>query len=61
MLQDNKEDKIWQISQMYDLYAKCQMCLVVPGGLLRLAELSDTTCWADRAWTLQEAAAPAGD
>lgn len=60
MLQNNKQDKAWQIQHMYELYAKCQMCLVVPGGLVRLAELTDTTCWADRAWTLQEAAAPQG-
>lgn len=58
IIQDNKDDKNWQIQRMFEVYASCEVCLVVPGGLVRLAGLAETTSWADRAWTLQEAVAP---
>ncbi|KAF7333543.1 hypothetical protein MSAN_00132700 [Mycena sanguinolenta] len=58
ILQANKRDKTWQIQRMYQIYKRCGVCLVLPGGLVRLARLDDSTSWIDRAWTLQEALAP---
>ena len=57
MIQSNKSDKIWQITHMFTMYAHANPCLVLPGGLVRLAHLNEPTRWIDRAWTLQEAAA----
>ena len=61
ILQDSKQDKIWQIHHMFRVYKNCSVCLVFPGGLVRLARLDDSTTWIDRAWTLQEAAAPGAE
>ncbi|KAH6890291.1 hypothetical protein B0T10DRAFT_485478 [Thelonectria olida] len=58
IIQGNETDKGWQMQRMYDIYKSCAKCLVVPGGLLRLAELPEETSWIHRAWTLQEAIAP---
>ncbi|KAK0490338.1 hypothetical protein IW261DRAFT_1555480 [Armillaria novae-zelandiae] len=58
ILQTSKRDKNWQIQRMYRIYSACDICLVLPGGLVRLARLAEPTSWADRAWTLQEAVAP---
>ncbi|PBK61041.1 hypothetical protein ARMSODRAFT_1090021 [Armillaria solidipes] len=58
VLQTSKADKNWQIQRMYRIYSACNLCLVLPGGLVRLAGLVEPTLWADRAWTLQEASAP---
>ncbi|KAI0765278.1 hypothetical protein C8Q74DRAFT_1371105 [Fomes fomentarius] len=58
IMQSSKVDKIWQIQRMFYLYRCCTICLVFPGGLVRLARLDDTTSWIDRAWTLQEAVVP---
>ncbi|PBK65620.1 hypothetical protein ARMSODRAFT_1006487 [Armillaria solidipes] len=58
ILQTSKRDKNWQIQRMYRIYSACDICLVLPGGLVRLAGLAEPTSWADRAWTLQEAVAP---
>ncbi|KDQ10577.1 hypothetical protein BOTBODRAFT_178061 [Botryobasidium botryosum FD-172 SS1] len=58
ILQTRKDDKNWQIQRMFRIYSRCDPCLVLPGGLVRLAALSDPTTWIDRAWTLQEALAP---
>lgn len=58
ILQSRKDDKNWQIQRMFRIYARCDPCLILPGGLVRLAGLSEPTSWADRAWTLQEACAP---
>jgi len=58
ILQASKQDKVWQIQRMYHVYERCTVCLVFPGGLVRLARLDDSTTWIDRAWTLQEAVAP---
>lgn len=58
ILQASKEDKSWQIQHMFQIYKHCNVCLVFPGGLVRLASFDDSTTWIDRAWTLQEAAAP---
>lgn len=60
MLQSSKEDKVWQIERMYTIYVHCNPCLVLPGGLVRLARPDEPTTWLDRAWTLQEAAASLG-
>ncbi|PCH33353.1 hypothetical protein WOLCODRAFT_141610 [Wolfiporia cocos MD-104 SS10] len=57
LLQTNKIDKAWQIQRMYQIYKLCNPCLVFPGGLVRLANLSEPTTWIYRAWTLQEVVA----
>ncbi|ESK92624.1 hypothetical protein Moror_4337 [Moniliophthora roreri MCA 2997] len=54
---DNK-DKAWQISRMCDVYRRCQLCIIIPGGLQRLIGLDEETPWATRMWTLQEALVP---
>ncbi|KAK7043016.1 hypothetical protein VNI00_008754 [Paramarasmius palmivorus] len=58
ILQGDKKDKNWQIQRMFHVYKQCCVCLVFPGGLVRLAKLDDSTTWIDRAWTLQETVAP---
>ncbi|CAL1705981.1 unnamed protein product [Somion occarium] len=55
ILQTSKRDKLWQIGRMFEIYEGCQECVVLPGGLQRLASVFDETSWADRAWTYQEA------
>lgn len=55
IMQTSKRDKSWQISRMYDIYADSQECVVLPGGLQRLASVFEETNWAERAWTYQEA------
>ncbi|KAH6638471.1 hypothetical protein C7974DRAFT_451867 [Boeremia exigua] len=50
--------KTWQISNMFDVYQQCKVCLVLPGGLAGLARLTEETPWIHRAWTLQESLAP---
>ena len=56
--QEDKEDKNWQIKNMYDIYKKCALCLVLPGGIKRIAGFEERSTWAKRAWTLQEALVP---
>jgi len=58
IIQTNREDKAWQIQQMYHVYASCKECFVLPGGTRRLASLEEPTMWIHRGWTLQEAVAP---
>ncbi|KAL0564501.1 hypothetical protein V5O48_017545 [Marasmius crinis-equi] len=58
ILQTSKPDKIWQITRMYSIYAHCEICCVLPGGIRRLVRLGERTSWIDRGWTLQEAIAP---
>ena len=58
IMQKHKGDKRWQIKQMFNIYHKCKVCIVIPGGLQRLATLEEETSWVDRAWTLQEVTAP---
>ncbi|KAL0062970.1 hypothetical protein AAF712_010101 [Marasmius tenuissimus] len=57
IIQSDKSDKAWQIMQMFSIY-KESTCIIVPGGVGRLAFSNDETTWMDRAWTLQEALAP---
>ena len=57
IMQTSKPDKRWQIQRMFTVYVHANPCLVLPGGLVRLAHLDEPTTWVDRAWTLQEAAA----
>lgn len=57
MIQSSRPDKVWQIENMYSIYLHADPCLVFPGGLVRLAHITDPTTWIDRAWTLQEATA----
>ncbi len=49
ILQTSKADKNWQIQRIYRIYSACNLCLVLPGGLVRLAGLAEPTLWADRA------------
>lgn len=58
IIQNDDEDKGWQISNMFDIYKHCKQCLILPGGLSRLVPLTEPTSWIHRAWTLQEAVAP---
>lgn len=51
-------DKRWQIHQMCDVYKHCRICIVLPGGLQRLTDISEETSWMMRMWTLQEAIVP---
>jgi len=54
ILQNNSDDKAWQIRQMFNIYKSCALCIVLPGGLRRLAEYDEDTSWMQRSWTLQE-------
>ncbi|KAF1848979.1 uncharacterized protein K460DRAFT_275963 [Cucurbitaria berberidis CBS 394.84] len=58
IIQNDDEDKSWQIQNMFDIYEYCKQCLILPGGLSRLVPLTEPTSWIHRAWTLQEAVAP---
>ena len=58
IIQTDKEDKAWQIARMYLIYASCEMCCILPGGIRRLVSLEEETSWVHRGWTLQEAVVP---
>lgn len=58
VLQNNHDDKSWQIGHMYKVYKNCTLCIILPGGIRRLAFLKEETDWSNRAWTLQEVLAP---
>lgn len=58
IVQTNKSDKNLQISHMHRIYKCCTQCLILPGGIQRLARLDEETSWASRAWTLQECLVP---
>jgi len=58
IMQTNRDDKAWQISNMFNIYASCSHCLIIPGGVRRLVHLDEQTDWIHRAWTLQEAVVP---
>ncbi|KAI5248181.1 hypothetical protein E4T43_01502 [Aureobasidium subglaciale] len=58
IMQTSKIDKVWQITNMYDIYQCCKRCIILPGGLSRLSTLFEPCPWMTRAWTLQEALAP---
>ena len=60
ILQVDREDKAWQIRQMKPIYQGCEVCIVVPGGLNRLARfrLREQGQWHTRRWTLQECVLP---
>ncbi|KAH6622269.1 hypothetical protein C7974DRAFT_397989 [Boeremia exigua] len=58
ILQSNKEDKKWQIRNMYGIYKSCKSCIVLAGGLHYLVPLQTATAWIHRSWTLQECLAP---
>ncbi|THV00739.1 hypothetical protein K435DRAFT_854512 [Dendrothele bispora CBS 962.96] len=60
IIQSDRNDKAWQIMQMFNIY-KESTCIILPGGVGRLAFSDDDTTWMDRAWTLQEALAPNRD
>ncbi|KAK0470801.1 hypothetical protein IW261DRAFT_1672246, partial [Armillaria novae-zelandiae] len=58
IMQTNKQDKWWQIREMYRLYCFATVCVVIPGGLRFLVSFSEETEWIHRGWTLQEVVAP---
>lgn len=58
ILQTSRDDKIWQIQHMQDIYKFCSRCFILPGGLSWLCQLEEETAWLHRAWTLQESASP---
>lgn len=58
ILQTDKQDKAWQITHMYEIYKRCMVCVVLPGGIRRLVRLDEETGWIHRGWTLQETLAP---
>ncbi|KAI0823461.1 hypothetical protein BC628DRAFT_1411509 [Trametes gibbosa] len=58
IMQTSKEDKGWQIQQMYNVYQRCAVCFILPAGVNRLVTLDEDTAWIHRAWTLQEVLAP---
>lgn len=55
IIQTSRCDKDWQIERMYSIYKNCEQCIVLPGGLQRLASIYEETTWVARAWTYQEA------
>lgn len=55
--QDNKE-KPWQLHRMHRIYQQCDLCVILPNGLQRIASLDEETPWITRMWTLQEAVLP---
>ncbi|KAK7680860.1 hypothetical protein QCA50_016170 [Cerrena zonata] len=60
--QGDPDDREWQIQRMYTIFKRSQLCIVVPGGLQRLANVYEETPWISRAWTLLEVmAAPKAD
>ena len=58
IIQNNRQDKDWQIKHMYNVYKSCRLCIVVAGGVQRLVRLDEETSWIHRSWTLQEVLAP---
>ncbi|KAL7958583.1 hypothetical protein V8C34DRAFT_282685 [Trichoderma compactum] len=58
IMQTSKRDKMWQIQEMYRIYAFAIVSIVIPGGLRALVPLTEETQWINRAWTLQEVVAP---
>jgi hypothetical protein len=50
IVQNDPEDKAWQIQRMFEIYKHCKQCLVLPGGLSRLVPLDEPTSWMHRAW-----------
>ncbi|EMD41235.1 hypothetical protein CERSUDRAFT_69838 [Gelatoporia subvermispora B] len=58
IMQTSKQDKRWQIREMYRMYLFSTLSIVVPGGLRRLVPLVEDTQWIHRGWTLQEVLAP---
>ncbi|KAG7088529.1 hypothetical protein E1B28_012512 [Marasmius oreades] len=58
LLQTDKSDKSWQISNMHKIYKSCMVCVVLPGGIRGLVKLDEETAWIHRGWTLQEALMP---
>ncbi|KAF9259365.1 hypothetical protein L218DRAFT_1059191 [Marasmius fiardii PR-910] len=58
IMQTSKEDKKWQIRNMYNIYKSCEVCLVLPAGLQHIVSLQTETPWIHRSWTLQESLVP---
>lgn len=60
ILQTNPEDKAWQIQNMFLIYENCEVCIVLPAGLQRMARPRrlEACSWCTRRWTLQEAILP---
>ncbi|KAK5654569.1 hypothetical protein OQA88_7198 [Cercophora sp. LCS_1] len=58
IMQICKQDKQWQIREMYRVYTFAAVCIVIPGGLRSLVPFGEETQWIHRSWTLQEVVAP---
>ncbi|OCH87346.1 hypothetical protein OBBRIDRAFT_889859 [Obba rivulosa] len=58
IMQTTREDKGWQMSQMFRIYKSCKACIILPSGIRGLAHLDEGTTWLHRGWTLQEVMAP---
>jgi Heterokaryon incompatibility protein (HET) len=58
IIQNNAEDKDFQLAIMGGIYRHSTSCFVLPGGLGKLAGLYDATTWIYRSWTLPEALLP---
>ncbi|KAK0442185.1 hypothetical protein EV421DRAFT_1809887 [Armillaria borealis] len=58
IMQTSKDDKRWQIKEMYRMYQSCSVCVVLAGRLQYMMSLEEETAWIHRGWTLQEALAP---
>ncbi|KAG1742321.1 heterokaryon incompatibility protein-domain-containing protein [Suillus paluster] len=58
IMQTNREDKNWQIKQMSKMYKRCNICVVLPGGVQKLVRIDEETAWIHRGWTLQELLMP---
>lgn len=55
--QQDPADMQWHRARMHDIFTSCRVCVVVPSGLLRLANINEGTPWITRLWTLREVVA----
>jgi len=58
IMQTNREDKNWQIRKMSEMYKRCHLCIILPGGVQKLVRIDEETAWIHRGWTLQELLMP---
>jgi hypothetical protein len=49
IIQNDEDDKSWQIQNMFNIYKHCMQCIILPGGLSRLVPLTEPTPWIHRA------------
>ncbi|KAH7886414.1 hypothetical protein F5I97DRAFT_1276372 [Phlebopus sp. FC_14] len=58
IMQASDSDKAWQIEHMYEFFANCNICIILPAGMQYIARLDEETGWIHRGWTLQETLVP---